>query len=59
MAPKNPNIHMILCVLMMFVKTTEAFDGGDAAALLLGASVTLVGLCACLGWYARTRNGQF
>ncbi|XP_068076835.1 small integral membrane protein 30 [Danio rerio] len=60
MAPKNPNTHMILCFfLMMFVKTTEAFDGGDAAALLLGASVTIVGLCACLGWYARTRNGQF
>ncbi|XP_067283353.1 small integral membrane protein 30-like [Pseudorasbora parva] len=60
MAPKDQNTHMMICLfLLALVQTTEAFDGGDAVALLLGATVTLVGICACLGWYARTRNGQF
>ncbi|XP_067247015.1 small integral membrane protein 30-like [Chanodichthys erythropterus] len=60
MAPKDQNTHMMLCLfLLTIVQTAEAFDGGDAAALLLGATVSLVGICACLGWYARTRNGQF
>uniref|UniRef100_A0A673NKX3 Si:dkey-112e7.2 n=1 Tax=Sinocyclocheilus rhinocerous TaxID=307959 RepID=A0A673NKX3_9TELE len=35
-------------VLSLRQQTAEAFDGGDAAALLLGATVTLVGICACL-----------
>ncbi|KAF4114816.1 hypothetical protein G5714_005039 [Onychostoma macrolepis] len=60
MAPKDKNSLMERCLfLLTLVQTAEAFDGGDAAALLLGATVTLVGICACLGWYARTRNGQF
>uniref|UniRef100_A0A8C1E5E3 Si:dkey-112e7.2 n=2 Tax=Cyprinus carpio TaxID=7962 RepID=A0A8C1E5E3_CYPCA len=57
MAPKDQNSRMMLCLfLLTLVQAAEAFDGGDAAALLLGATVTLVGICACLGWYARTRN---
>ncbi|XP_059367862.1 small integral membrane protein 30-like [Carassius carassius] len=60
MAPKDQNSLVMLCLLLLtLVQTAEAFDGGDAAALLLGATVTLVGVCACLGWYARRRNGQF
>ncbi|XP_056101242.1 small integral membrane protein 30-like [Rhinichthys klamathensis goyatoka] len=60
MAPKDQHTHMVLWLfLLALVQTAEAFDGGDALALLLGATVTLVGICACLGWYARTRNGQF
>ncbi|XP_039616891.1 small integral membrane protein 30-like [Polypterus senegalus] len=35
-----------------------AFDGGDAVALLLGVTISVVGVCACLGWYARKRSGQ-
>lgn len=50
---------MLLFLLLTIIKTADAFDGGDAAALLLGATVAIVGLCACLGWYARGRNGQF
>ncbi|MBN3326348.1 SIM30 protein, partial [Atractosteus spatula] len=44
--------------LLACLPTAEAFDGGDAVALLLGMTVTVVGFCACLGWYARKRNGQ-
>jgi len=60
MAPKDQHTHMVLWLfLLALVQTAEAFDGGDALALLLGATVTVVGICACLGWYARTRNSQF
>nr|XP_057933933.1 small integral membrane protein 30-like [Doryrhamphus excisus] len=38
------------------VTPAEAYDAGDAVALLLGTVVTMVGFCACLGWYARKRN---
>uniref|UniRef100_A0A671ST57 Si:dkey-112e7.2 n=1 Tax=Sinocyclocheilus anshuiensis TaxID=1608454 RepID=A0A671ST57_9TELE len=57
MALKDQNSVTMLCLfLLTLVQTAEAFDGGDAAALLLGATVTLVGICAFLGWYARKRN---
>ena len=46
-------------VFIALIPTVEAFDGGDAVALLLGMTITVVGFCACLGWYARRRNGQF
>ncbi|XP_062862476.1 small integral membrane protein 30-like [Trichomycterus rosablanca] len=50
---------MLLVLLLSFVQPVEAIDGGDAVALLLGMTITVVGFCACLGWYARRRNGQF
>lgn len=60
MAPVERNALLMLSFFLLTVfHTADAFDGGDAAALLLGAAVTLVGMCACLGWYARGRNGQF
>ena len=34
-----------------------AFDGGDAAALVLGTVLGVLGVCACLGYYARRRAG--
>ncbi|XP_036433380.1 small integral membrane protein 30-like [Colossoma macropomum] len=53
-------LFAVLCLfLTTLVPTVEAFDGGDAVALLLGMTITVVGFCACLGWYARRRNGQF
>ncbi|KAK6488218.1 small integral membrane protein 30-like [Huso huso] len=45
-------------IILSLLPTVEAFDGGDAVALLLGMTISIVGFCACLGWYARTRNGQ-
>uniref|UniRef100_A0A8C1MJV8 Si:dkey-112e7.2 n=1 Tax=Cyprinus carpio TaxID=7962 RepID=A0A8C1MJV8_CYPCA len=53
----HQNTCMMLCLfLLTLVRSAEAFDGGDAAALLLGATVTLVGICACMGWYASSGN---
>ncbi|XP_048124312.1 small integral membrane protein 30 [Alosa pseudoharengus] len=48
-----------LLVFMAIIPSAAAIDGGDAVALLLGMTITVVGFCACLGWYARKRNGQF
>ncbi|XP_066525677.1 small integral membrane protein 30-like [Hoplias malabaricus] len=50
---------LLWLVFVSLFPGAEAFDGGDALALFLGMTVTLVGFCACLGWYARRRNGQF
>ncbi|XP_042258755.1 small integral membrane protein 30-like [Thunnus albacares] len=45
-------------ILFSMIQPAEAYDAGDALALLLGTVLTVVGFCACLGWYARKRNGQ-
>lgn len=61
MAPKLelPNAAALVCLLLLsLVAPAEAYDAGDALALLLGTVLTVVGCCACLGWYARKRNGQ-
>ncbi|XP_030637182.1 small integral membrane protein 30 [Chanos chanos] len=50
---------MLWLFFLSLIHTAEAIDGGDAVALLLGMTITVVGFCACLGWYARKRNGQF
>ena len=62
MAPPRPELSALTFVLLSFlslVPAAEAWDAGDAAALLLGTVVSVVGVCACLGWYARRRRGQF
>lgn len=59
MAPKVelPRLAAIIWTLFLaLVPPVEAYDAGDALALLLGTVLTVVGLCACLGWYARRRN---
>uniref|UniRef100_A0A671Y996 Si:dkey-112e7.2 n=1 Tax=Sparus aurata TaxID=8175 RepID=A0A671Y996_SPAAU len=44
----------LVCLLLLsLVAPAEAYDAGDALALLLGTVLTVVGCCACLGWYAR------
>ncbi|XP_029901186.1 small integral membrane protein 30 [Myripristis murdjan] len=61
MAPKLelPNVAAVLWVIFLaLIPPVEAYDMGDALALLLGTVVSVVGLCALLGWYARRRNGQ-
>ncbi|XP_040004170.1 small integral membrane protein 30-like [Xiphias gladius] len=61
MAPKLelPNAAAsVWLILLSLVPPAEAYDAGDALALLLGAILTVVGFCACLGWYARKRDGQ-
>ncbi|XP_027006938.1 small integral membrane protein 30-like [Tachysurus fulvidraco] len=55
-----PGVFAASCLLFLCVlQPVEAYDGGDAVALLLGMAVTVVGFCACLGWYSRRRSGQF
>ncbi|XP_054595599.1 small integral membrane protein 30 [Nothobranchius furzeri] len=59
MAPRVDflNLAAIFWLLLSsFIPPVEAYDGGDALALLLGTVLAVVGLCACLGWYARKRN---
>jgi len=34
---------------------SHGFDFGDALALIIGLAVGVVGVCACLGCYARRR----
>lgn len=46
-----------LLVFSSLVPAVEAYDAGDALALLLCTVLTVVGFCACLGWYARRRDG--
>jgi hypothetical protein len=36
---------------------SHGFDFGDALALIIGMVVMVVGVCACLGCYARKRAG--
>ncbi|XP_029350968.1 small integral membrane protein 30 [Echeneis naucrates] len=55
--PKAAAMIIVLLVLCS-IPPVEAYDSGDALALLLGAVLTVVGFCACLGWYARRRNDR-
>uniref|UniRef100_UPI0037E7E2FD small integral membrane protein 30 n=1 Tax=Semicossyphus pulcher TaxID=241346 RepID=UPI0037E7E2FD len=59
MAPKHelPNAAAIFWLIFFsLVPPAEAYDAGDALALLLGTILSVVGFCAFLGWYARRRN---
>ncbi|NXT82284.1 SIM30 protein, partial [Zapornia atra] len=51
-------LFLILIPLLLVLPVVEALDAGDTIAVLLGLSISIVGLCACLGVYARKRNGQ-
>ncbi|NXH16874.1 SIM30 protein, partial [Bucco capensis] len=51
-------LFLVLLSLLLVLPVVEALDAGDAIALLLGLAVSVVGFCACLGLYARKRNGQ-
>ncbi|XP_038142441.1 small integral membrane protein 30-like [Cyprinodon tularosa] len=50
-------VMVLLLVFSSLIPAAEAYDAGDALALLLCTILTVVGFCACLGWYARKRNG--
>ena len=59
MAPKlelPSTAAIVWLVFLSLVPPAEAYDAGDALALLLGTIVAVVGCCAFLGWYARRRN---
>ncbi|CAO2602778.1 Small integral membrane protein 30 [Lemmus lemmus] len=44
--------------LILVFTSLLAVEAGDAIALLLGVILSVTGICACLGIYARKRNGQ-
>ncbi|XP_050933698.1 small integral membrane protein 30 [Lates calcarifer] len=61
MAPELqlPNaVAIVWLIFLSLIPPAEAYDAGDALALLLGTILAVVGFCACLGWYARRRNGH-
>lgn len=45
-------------VLASLFDQVAAFDGGDAAALIIGLILGIMGICACLGAYARRQQGS-
>lgn len=50
-------VAVILACLFEQVAAAAAFDGGDAAALIIGLIIGIMGICACLGAYARRQQG--
>ncbi|XP_048357390.1 small integral membrane protein 30 [Sphaerodactylus townsendi] len=58
-APGNAlHLFLVLISFLIGVPAVEALDTGDALAILLGMLLSAIGLCACLGLYARKRNGE-
>ncbi|KFP25971.1 Putative transmembrane protein LOC401397, partial [Colius striatus] len=51
-------LFLVLISMLLVLPVVEALDAGDTIAFLLGLAVSIIGFCACLGVYARKRNGQ-
>lgn len=58
MASVSAQLFLVLISLLLVLPVVEAVEAGDAVALLLGVALSITGICACLGVYARKRNGQ-
>lgn len=54
----SAQLLMVLLALLLVLPAVEAVEAGDAIALLLGVVLCITGICACLGVYARKRNGE-
>ncbi|XP_055468970.1 small integral membrane protein 30 [Psammomys obesus] len=54
----STQLILVLTSLLLILPVVEAVEAGDAIALLLGVVLSITGICACLGIYARKRNGQ-
>ena len=48
----------LMLVVLTMVPGVAAMDAGDVIALLLGLTLGILGFCACLGHYARSRSGK-
>ena len=47
----------LLVALMVSTPTAEAgMPAGDVVALLFGLVIGILGICACIGWYANRRQ---
>lgn len=58
MTSVSTQLLLVLISLLLVLPVVEAVEAGDAIALLLGVVLSITGICACLGVYARKRNGQ-
>ncbi|XP_044613303.1 small integral membrane protein 30-like [Equus asinus] len=58
MTSVSTQVFLVLISLLWVLPVVEAVETGDAVALLLGVVLSITGICACLGIYARKRNGQ-
>ena len=55
MADSTQTSALVLLVLSLLFPGVAAFDAGDAIALVLGLVIGILGICACLGYYARRK----
>jgi FtsH-binding integral membrane protein len=51
------DISFFVLVFASIIPSVAAFDAGDAIALILGLAIGILGICACLGYYARRKSG--
>ena len=51
-------VSLFFIIFSLAVAPVEAFDGGDVAALIIGLMIGILGICACIGVYARKRAGN-
>ncbi|XP_037693381.1 small integral membrane protein 30 [Choloepus didactylus] len=58
MTSVSTQLLIVLIPLLLMLPVVEAVEAGDAIAILLGVVLSITGICACLGVYARKRNGQ-
>lgn len=58
MTSVSTQLFLVLIPLLLVLPVVEAVEAGDAIALLLGVVLSITGICACLGVYARKRNGR-
>nr|XP_048304935.1 small integral membrane protein 30 [Myodes glareolus] len=54
----STQLILVFTSLLLILPVVEAVEAGDAIALLLGVVLSVTGICACLGIYARKRNGR-
>uniref|UniRef100_A0A8C8CR11 Uncharacterized protein n=1 Tax=Oncorhynchus tshawytscha TaxID=74940 RepID=A0A8C8CR11_ONCTS len=55
--PELPKVlAMLLVMFISLIPSAEAFDGGDAVALLLGVIISVVGVCACIAKVCSVRS---
>ena len=50
-------LNFTLFFFATLLQPVAAFDGGDAAALIIGLVIGIMGICACVGAYARRQGG--
>ena len=56
MALITKQIFYSIVLTILLIPYVSAFDGGDAAAMVIGLFISVLGVCSCFGWYARKRS---